>query len=67
MKILKLKNCPFCGGKAEFGEVGINGFPKYNKYFIRCENENCAIQPSTKCFDNVNEAINIWNRRVNWV
>lgn len=60
----KLKPCPFCGSEAKFSEVGINGFPKCNKHAVRCENEKCAIQPSTKYFDNVNEAINSWNRRV---
>ena len=63
--IPKLKSCPFCGGKAKFSEVGINGFPKYNKFSVRCENENCAIQPSTKYFNNVTKAINSWNRRIN--
>lgn len=56
MEELKLKLCPFCGGKAEYKEhIG-----KYLKiYSIRCKCGACRTGKSK------DDAIERWNRRTN--
>lgn len=58
----KLKPCPFCGGKA-----GISKMPPpiLYKYRIVCGNPTCDLQPGTNWKQTKQEAIEVWNRRVN--
>lgn len=56
MEELKLKPCPFCGGKAEYKEL----IGKYFKiYSVRCTCGACRIGKSK------DDAIEIWNGRTN--
>lgn len=53
--MIKLKPCPFCGGKA-----GI--YPDYLGYYmVQCN--KCGIRTERKCEES--EVINDWNRRTN--
>ena len=54
----ELKNCPFCGGKAE---IIIFNY-EYGTVTVRCTNEDCDITMG-KAFFTDEEAINHWNRR----
>ena len=51
----KLRNCPFCGGKARLNE--------YKDcevwYEVRCD--ECAVR--TEQYETVDEAVRVWNRR----
>ena len=51
----ELKPCPFCGGKAYIEK---NRY-KY-AYWIKCY--DCRVE--TEAYDYVEEAINVWNRRI---
>lgn len=54
----EIKPCPFCGGEAETNNLmrpDIN-----DRYWIECR--ECGI--ITKIFDNEQEVIEAWNRRV---
>lgn len=52
----ELKNCPFCGSKAElYGEEDM--------VWARCSNEDCRAQRIWK-FDEPEEAIKDWNNQV---
>ena len=57
MAELKLKPCPFCGGKAEV-EYGASG---YNVYQIGCQNGECFAYAGWG--DTPEEAAEAWNRR----
>lgn len=74
----QLKSCPFCGGEAEIYEfkrartipVGVLtnkciSEPLPSKYLVRCKNKGeCnGNAPSTKFFDEKQDAIEAWNRR----
>lgn len=62
-KLVELKPCPFCGGKAlrfkrdkaYYGE----------SYFIGCKNANCNVRPHTDSYDRQCDATKAWNRRAN--
>lgn len=58
MDKIKLKNCPFCGGEANFRYWTIN---KGVKICVECP--NCGI--ATELYYNAKKAAGIWNRRVN--
>ena len=58
MKIPKLKNCPFCGGRAEFATFESN----YMKiYYIHCT--KCGMMTGTSHERLILQAKR-WNRRV---
>ena len=59
MSELKLKPCPFCGGKAEL--VSIGKVPNI-KYTISCGTGGCMANIS-HC-SSAENAINAWNKRV---
>jgi hypothetical protein len=51
---VKLKNCPFCGGKAKYDK----GSPNIPGRFVKCLNCGAKIETETSlCLD-------IWNKRV---
>ena len=54
---IKLKPCPFCGGKAEILS-GFNG-----KYTVQCGSGGCMA--NIAWCTNKDSAIKAWNRRVN--
>lgn len=60
MDVMKLKPCPFCGGKpsVEFCE-------EIGKHWICCKNEKCRIQPSTDAHKYIGVVVREWNRRHN--
>ena len=62
----KLKPCPFCGGKAKQEEsYYITGSCKLiPQYYIKCGNKECCLHVATCNRDTVEEAVEIWNRRV---
>lgn len=62
---MKIKSCPFCGGKAELitrqgktydGRV-------YDCYRVTCKNVDCEV--TTFDFSTPKKAVRVWNRRVN--
>lgn len=62
----ELKPCPFCGGKAERKEsYKITGSGRLiPQYCIKCGYERCGLYVVTCNRDTVEEAVEIWNRRV---
>ena len=80
MSSIELKNCPFCGGEAEFSVKTLNGVLKFNFWEFRiCCSECNLTSPKTYklgailnefgdfkiAIDERNEAIEAWNRRTN--
>ena len=56
---MELKSCPFCGGKATTGKIEYNA-----TYYVRCSNTKiCSVLPFTLGFDEIEDAINAWNKR----
>lgn len=62
MKESKLKPCPFCGGKAELVKDKTT-FTFADSYFVRCDNRECGVQPTTWHRLSEQEARDFWNRR----
>lgn len=61
---IKLKPCPFCGGKAKIVEdewYGSNG--RSISYTVRCDNISCDMESSTGYVDDEERAIKKWNTR----
>lgn len=58
MDEIKLKPCPFCGGKAHLRKAG-------SLYFAMCKAAagNCPVKPWVGRFGNRSEAITAWNWR----
>ena len=56
----KLRNCPFCGGKADIVQISW-----CRLLSVRCVDEyhNCKVIPETQHFSDKQEAIEAWNRR----
>jgi len=54
-----LKSCPFCGAPGGVFGSGVRGV------YIACEGSDCAVDPATKYFNTLDEAIAAWNRRTN--
>ena len=55
---MKLKPCPFCGGKAKEGiDYGL-----YSQESLACGCEICGCR--TKIYTNKEQAISAWNRRI---
>ena len=56
MTNIKLKSCPFCGGKAELVTCGLYAF------YIRCK--QCRM--GSGVYEKKREAVIAWNMRVNY-
>ena len=56
----KLRECPFCGGRASIKRFVGKFFDVYKVY---CMNEDCYIEPATRSYYDKKEAIEAWNRR----
>ena len=57
VRMIELKRCPFCGGKATIDNNGST------VWWVECNND-CQIQPGTPVFSKPSKAIEAWNRRV---
>lgn len=57
---IKLKPCPFCGGKAEFA-LGEEYREEYKQSNDWIERNSCGAE--TACFDTPEEAAEAWNNR----
>lgn len=57
-----LRPCPFCGGKARIQELPP---PIHYKYRAECGSSSCELFPFTNWKRKKQEAIEVWNRRVN--
>ena len=59
MSEIKLKSCPFCGGKAEIHRTS------GDEYYVDCSLENgfCHAIPRTWDYSTPEEAVEAWNRR----
>lgn len=55
---MKLKPCPFCGGKAELSD-------DYLFFSVHCSNPDCEFEIETKRVEVKSDAINAWNTRHN--
>lgn len=62
MKTHDLKPCPFCGGEAYICKENIPYHPTL--YAVDCGNDKCLVDPSTEFYEDKEEAIEAWNRRV---
>lgn len=64
---MKLKPCPFCGGKAGIIVRPCIGYSKRSRgsvqYIAQCDSKVC-IGRTTKRYRSEEEAIEAWNRRV---
>lgn len=60
MSEIKLKPCPFCGGKASL--LSEMCFGK-QAWFVACGGIGCGVMPETIDADTPQEAAEIWNRR----
>lgn len=58
----KLKPCPFCGCEAVLKKVPDK---LIKPYYVRCDNRECAVMVATCYRETAEEAIELWNRRVN--
>lgn len=56
----KLRECPFCGGKAEVSAMGWKCKDGKDRYFIECC--KCGTRCGFKALP-INQAIEKWNRR----
>ena len=61
----EIKDCPFCGGKAELTEKQPRyGSTDITQYVVRCKGAKCCCgKYSTRYFDTADEAIDMWNMR----
>ena len=55
-KLVSLKRCPFCGGKADRIEI-------VGEFYVRCSNPLCRVRPHTEWYDRLTDATKAWNRR----
>ena len=62
----KLKNCPFCGGKAEIKYVQ-SGWSYENTAYIKCNNCGATSQHLNITYreeELVNRIVDMWNKRI---
>lgn len=59
MSEIKLKPCPFCGGKAHIRCIMVFERP----WFPECEDERCIAGDTGVSFSTEEEAEEAWNRR----
>lgn len=60
MSEIKLKPCPFCGGKAKLKSYELKEPAASTLYWVACS--KCFAKTTSKLFSEV-EAINKWNMR----
>jgi hypothetical protein len=70
---IKLKPCPFCGGKAELQEClfqtapdcGYERVPSYDSFYVHCNGCSFARLPywGTSNYNTREQAIEAWNTR----
>lgn len=53
----EIKPCPYCGQPGKISRTGVGN------YYIRCDNVNCEVLPTTTSKKRLIEAIRVWNRR----
>ena len=59
--MIKLKPCPFCGGKAK---VEHDSDERSTFFWATCNNRHCLVHPySEEVFNSAEEAIDAWNTR----
>lgn len=58
---MKVKTCPFCGGKAIIKQRESGGTTWWK---VTCMNANCFIRPETGEEENKEDIIKAWNRRI---
>lgn len=58
----KLKDCPFCGGKAQMWTSG-NQHANYTEYRVCCM--KCHVTQAGQWYYTEKDAVTAWNRRVN--
>lgn len=59
----KVKECPFCGGEAEIIHINQGNWEGYTP---RCKGiVGCILGRSFVWYDTEQEALYVWNRRVN--
>ena len=56
-KLVELKPCPFCGGKAVRQDFGVHG------YVVKCDNVACNLFVETYKYDRQCDATRAWNKR----
>lgn len=56
----RLKPCPFCGGEARLYRSGSHGF-----FHLCMIGREAMVKIESRYFRSEEEAINVWNRRVN--
>lgn len=57
---MRLKPCPFCGGRAFLNHTNQ---PIGDSYQVYCGNEDCTVEPCTHTYFEKNQAVEAWNRR----
>lgn len=62
MKDIKLKPCPFCGGKASVIETYCKD-TDFRGYFVHHACRNFFETLRTSSYDKEEDAINVWNER----
>ena len=60
-KEIKLKPCPFCGGKAKLLKDEFGSTPDW--WYAACRNLDCRVHAETTDRPTPQEAAEIWNRR----
>ena len=58
---MKLKPCPFCGGKAIIAKITYGEVNTF--YSVTCDNWRCAVATVVPNYSDKEEAIEAWNRR----
>lgn len=61
MKTVKLKPCPFCGGRAEI--VSRRSLTDRISFIIKCTNPKCVTKPCTFWEHSPMAVAEAWNRR----
>lgn len=60
----KLKPCPFCGeDNAIIEKTLVRLDPKEYMYRVRCDSIHCDVVAKTNLYFNIEDAVEIWNRR----
>ena len=60
---MKLKTCPYCGGKAEIFQHDTIGCPDFGMYSVACESYDCFASDGGASYPTEHDATEAWNRR----